>query len=305
MHSKLERFIDLKVNTGHEVAFIKPDEQAARDGRDAVIEANYDALRQEVEAILAAEDLSSEDLDRIAAKQVKSHDEEILLKRHLIKSHLGRLPFTFENIRETLAKGHLRKRRNIQQINEGLDTNIDKDKRERAKSKRAVTDFSHRTKESEGFAALLQAAGIDYSSMCAKVIAMFDAKQRLNAVIKTEKPRSPARRAAFEAFNAETAGIDIDISRKQMLAVAELYFKNMHDYNLFFECRIKDPTNERNQAKVWNATFGKFGLPVRALKKGPRDAQVTVYEIDCSRDGLVQKAVADRSASVTAISLLH
>lgn len=301
MHSKRERFIDLKVNTGHEVAFIEPDEQAELDGRMAVIEANYDALRQEVEAILAAEDLSSEDLDRIAAKPVKSREDEILLKRSLIKSHLGKLPFTFENIRETLAKGHLRKRRNIQQINDGLDANIDRDKLERAKSKRAVTDFSHRTKESEGFTALLQAAGIDYPSMCAQVIAMYDAKQRLNAVIKTEKPRSPARRAAFEAFNAETAGIDIAISREQMLAVAQLYFKHMYDYNLFFGCRIKDPTNERNQAKVWNATFGKFGLPVRALKKGPRDAQVTVYEIDCSRDGLVQKAVADRSAAIMAI----
>ena len=81
-----------------------------------------------------------------------------------------------------------------------------------------------------------------------------------------------------------------------MLAVANLYFRNMHDYNLFFGCRIKDPTNERNQAKVWNATFGHFGLPVRALKKGPRDAQVTVYEINCTQDGLLQMAMAGRLA---------
>ena len=301
MHSKLERFIDLKVNTGHEVNFVEPDEQAMTEGFDAVIEANYSALRQEVEAILAAEDISSEELDRIRAKPVKSHDDEILLKRSLIQSHLGSLPFTYGNIYETLAKGHLRKRKYIEQVDAGLESNIEMDKRERAKSKRAVTDFSHRTKEFEGFTALLQAAEIDYPTMRANVIAMYDAKQQLEAVKTKAEPRSPARRAAFDAFNAETAGIDLSISKEQMKAVAELYFKNMYDYNLFFECRIKDPTNERNQAKVWNATFGKFGLPVRPLKKGGRNAQVTVYEIDYSRDGLMHKAVADRSAAFLAI----
>lgn len=208
MHSKRERFIDLKVNTGHEVNFVEPDEQAMTEGFDAVIEANYSALRQEVEAILAAEDISSEELDQIRAKPVKSHDDEILLKRSLIKSHLGSQPFTYGNIYETLAKGHLRKRKYIEQIDAGLESNIEKDKRERAKSKRAVTDFSHRTKEFEGFTALLQASGIDYPTMRANVIAIYDAKQRLEAVKKKAPSRSPARRAAFEAFNAETDGIE-------------------------------------------------------------------------------------------------
>ena len=296
MHGKLERFIDLKVNTGHEVLFAAPDTEAEAVGRDAIIDAAYNAMNLEVEAILAAEDISREEAEKIASKQTKTRDEEILLLRNLIGAHLRNLPFTFENIRETLAKGHLRKRKHIQQMNLGIEANIEKDKLERAKSKRAVTDYSHRTKEFEGFTALLEAAGIDYSRMCANVVAMFEAKQRLNAIVKVEKPRSPARRAAFDAFNAETSGIDIAVSREQMLAVANLYFRNMHDYNLFFGCRIKDPTNERNQAKVWNATFGHFGLPVRALKKGARDAQVTVYEINCTQDGLLQMAMAGRLA---------
>ena len=131
-------------------------------------------------------------------------------------------------------------------MNLGIEANIEKDKLERAKSKRAVTDYTHRTKEFESFTALLEAAGIDYSHMCANVVGMFEAKRRLNAIVKVERPRSPARRAAFDAFNAETSGIDIAVSREQMLAVANLYFRNMHDYNLFFGCRIKDPTNERN-----------------------------------------------------------
>jgi len=290
MHAKLEQFIDLKINSGYEVISIPPDDDAKAQGFAAQDAADYDATTKRVEEILAASDLTEDEERKISAKAVKSPAEEVMLLRCLLKSHLGSLPFNFANIRETLEKGHLRKRRNIGLMQAGLKANITRDKRERSKSKQAVTDYAHRTKEFEGFTALLEVAQIDYFKMLENVVAMLDARKRLQAAIAQEKPRSPARRAAFNAFEIETAGINLTVSKKQLLAVAQHYFKNMYDFNLFFGCRIRDPINERNQAKVWNATFGYFGLPVKSVKKGPRGAQVSVYEINYLQDGLMLKA---------------
>jgi hypothetical protein len=126
---------------------------------------------------------------------------------------------------------------------------------------------------------------------------MTQAIKKLVASNEENEPRSTARRKAKATFDNETADIDLSITKEQLLAIATHYAKNLNDYNLFFGCRIKDPTKDENQMKAWNATFGYFGVPLRKLKKGPRGAQVMVYRIDFENNALFFELAKDLTAN--------
>lgn len=293
MHNKRQSFIDLKQAAGYTVTFAGYDKEAQKLGEAALEQAKHDVLQAEVEAIMAAWDLDDDEAEAIAKKQVKTRSEELSLTRYHIQKHLRGQPFTEENVYTTLARRHLQKARRINQGLSTIDTLIRDDKNEREKSKHAVTDYSHRTKEVERFRELATVAGLEYRTLLADALKYSRARKKLDAAKRASLPRSGARRLATGAFNAETAGIDVTISKAQLLAIAAHYAKHVAEYNLFFGSRIKDPTKEENQLKAWNATFGFFGLPLRKLKKGPRGNQSIVYQIDYLTDGLLLEVMAN------------
>ncbi len=293
MHNKRQQFIGLKEETGYAVTFAAKDDAAEAMGKAALEETEFDHIAKEVLDIMAADSINDDEAERIAAKQVKKRQEELQLSRHLIKQHLGNLVFSFENVYATHAKKHLKKAKLIRQALSPIDDLVIEDENEREFSKSAVTDFAHRTKQVEMWRKLEVIAGLDYRSLLSDSLTYFRAYTKLKAVKSAFPIRSKERRQAQETFYEETAKANIVIDIDQLEAIGQHYASNMHDYNLFFGCQITDPTDDRNLMKVWNATFGYFGLPLRKVKRGPRGEQVPVYEINYIGDGVLLEVMAD------------
>lgn len=293
MHNKRQQFIGLKEETGYAVTFAAKDDAAEAMGKAALEETEFDHIAKEVLDIMAADSINDDEAERIAAKQVKKRQEELQLSRHLIKQHLGNLVFSFENVYATHAKKHLKKAKLIRQALSPIDDLVIEDENEREFSKSAVTDFAHRTKQVEMWRKLEVIAGLDYRSLLSDSLTYFRAYTKLKAVKSAFPIRSKERRQAQETFYEETAKANIVIDIDQLEAIGQHYASNMHDYNLFFGCQITDPTDDRNLMKVWNATFGYFGLPLRKVKRGPRGGQVPVYEINYIGDGVLLEVMAD------------
>ncbi len=292
MHNKRQQFIGLKEETGYAVTFAAKDDAAEAMGKAALEETEFDHIAKEVLDIMAADSINDDEAERIAAKQVKKRQEELQLSRHLIKQHLGNLVFSFENVYATHAKKHLKKAKLIRQALSHIDDLVTEDENEREFSKSAVTDFAHRTKQVEMWRKLEVIAGLDYRSLLSDSLTYFRAYTKLKAVKSAFPIRSKERRQAQETFYEETAKANIVIDIDQLEAIGQHYASNMHDYNLFFGCQITDPTDDRNLMKVWNATFGYFGLPLRKVKRGPRGEQVPVYEINYIGDGVLLEVMA-------------
>lgn len=301
MHNKRQQFINLKEETGYAVAFAAKDDGAEALGKAALEETEFDHIAKEVLDIMAADSINDDEADRIAAKQVKTRQEELQLSRHLIKQHLGNLAFSFENVYATHAKKHLKKAKLIRQALSPIEDLITEDENEREFRKSAVTDFAHRTKQVEMWRELEAIAGLDYRLLLSDSLRYFRAYQKLIAANKAFPPRSRERRQAQVVFHQETAKANIAIDMAQLEAIGQHYAANMPDYNLFFGCQITDPTNEKNLMKAWNATFGYFGLPLRKVKRGPRGKQVPVYEINYIGDGVLLEVMAEAFIPKTTI----
>jgi len=294
-HNKRQQFINLKEETGYAVTFAAKNDAAEALGKAALEETEFDHIAKEVLDIMAADSINDDEAERIAAKQVKKRHEELQLLRYRIKQHLRDLPFSFENVYATHAKQHLTKAKLIRQALSPIDELIADDENEREFSKSAVTDFAHRTKQVEMWRELEAVAGLDYRQLLSDALRYFRAYQKLIAANKAFPPRSKERRQAQVVFHQETAKANIAIDMAQLEAIGQHYAKHVHDYNLFFGCHITDPTNDKNLMKAWNATFGYFGLPLRKVKRGPRGAQVPVYEIDYigEKIGVLLEVMAD------------
>ena len=206
----------------------------------------------------------------------QTRHEELALTKFRIKSHLGQVAFNYENVFATHAKKHLQKAARIQQALTDVRILIMDDRLERHFSRAEVTDFSHRTKQVESWRELAAAANLDYRKLLADSLCFFRAWQKLASVKVQHAPRSNERREAQRIYVTEVAGANVTISKEQLFAIAQHYAARVDEYNLFFGSRIADPTLEENQMKVWNATFGYFGLPLRKFcllytSPSPRD----------------------------------
>lgn len=97
-----------------------------------------------------------------------------------------------------------------------------------------------------------------------------------------------------ELFRRVQSNEEVEISRDTLLAVAKAFELRKRDFSRYFETRIKDPTDEKNITKVWNATFGKFlSLPVARKKRGTRLEREYRYYIDTAKKDLVHGVLAE------------
>ncbi len=289
-HNKLRQFVELKEDGGFQVEFVAKNPNQEQDGEDILQDIEHDAIALEIDAIMNARDITPLEQEEIDAKQVKTREEENALAKCRYKALLGDEAFTRENVREAYVKRHLEKRTRVRRALNPLEKSISDDQHERQSRRKVVTDYEHRTKEWELLFALCRAATLDYREMLARALMIYEASAKLKAASLNSEPRSPERQAAVAAYKTEIQGIDTTISKAQMLALAQHYAQHLGDYNLYFGSRIKDPTQEENQMKAWNATLGKFALPLKKTKKGPRGQQGVVYVVDCT-DGLLIKAM--------------
>lgn len=293
MHDKRNRFIALKEEGGFTVTYAPYEEETHDLGKAAMSEAKLDTLAIEVRAIMSAQDLSSEEAGEIAKKQVKTRHEELALSKYRIKTHLGQQPFSYENVYTTHANKHLLKATRMEQALTDIRILVMDDRLERHFSRAAVTDFSHRTKQVELWRELEKVANLDFRRLLTDSLCYFHAWQKLKAAQSQHAPRSQERREAQAAFDSAVENADITIRKEQLLAIAKHYQSRQDEYNLFFDCQIADPTFDGNLMKVWNATFGHFGLPLKKVKRGPRGNQVAAYEINYISDGLLLDVKAD------------
>lgn len=293
MHDKRSRFIALKEEGGFTVTYAPYDEEAHDLGKAAMLEAKLDTLAIEVRAIMSAPDLTSEEAGEIAKKQVKTRHEELALSKYRIKTHLGQQPFSYENVYATHTNKHLLKAMRMDQALTDIRILVMDDRLERHFSRAAVTDFSHRTKQVELWRELEKVANLDFRKLLADSLCYFHAWKKLKAAQAQYAPRSQERREAQAAFEKSVENADITIQKEQLVAIATHYQSRLDEYNLFFDCRIVDPTFDGNLMKVWNTTFGHFGLPLRKVKRGPRGNQVAAYEINYIGDGLLLEVMAE------------
>lgn len=296
MHDKRSRFIALKEEGGFTVTYAPHDEKAHDLGKAAMLEAKLDTLAIEVRAIMSAPDLTAEEVGEVAKKQVKTRPEELALSKYRIKTHLGQQPFSYENVYTTHANKHLLKATRMEQALTDIRILVIDDRLERHFSRAAVTDFSHRTKRVELWRELVSVANLDFRKLLTDSLCYFHAWQELKAAQNQYAPRSQERREAQAAFDIAVEKANITIPKEQLVAIATHYQSRLDEYNLFFDCRIVDPTFDGNLMKVWNTTFGYFGLPLRKVKRGSRGNQVAVYEINYISDGLLLDVKADTFA---------
>lgn len=300
MHDKRSRFIALKEEGGFTVTYAPYDDEAHNLGKAAMLEAKLDTLAIEVRAIMSAPDLNPEEAGEIAKKQVKTRPEELALSKYRIKTHLRQQPFSYENVYATHANKHLLKATRLEQALTDIRVLVMDDRLERHFSRAGVTDFSHRTKQVELWRELEKVANLNFRNLLTDSLCYFHAWQKLKAAQAEYAPRSQERREAQAAFDKAVENANITIPKERLVAIAECYQSRLDEYNLFFGCQIADPTHDGNQMKVWNATFGYFGLPLRKLKRGPRNNQVAFYEINYTSDGLLLEVMADEFIPKTA-----
>lgn len=296
MHDKRNRFIALKEEGGFTVTYASHEEEAHDLGVDAMLEAKLDTQEIEVRAIMSAQDLTSDEAGEIAKKQVKTRHEELALSKYRIKTHLGQQPFSYENVYTTHANKHLLKATRMEQALTDIRILVMDDRLERHFSRAAVTDFSHRTKQVELWRELEKVANLDFRKLLVDSLCYFHAWKKWKAAQAKCAPRSQERRVAQAIFDSAVENADITIPKDKLVAVATHYQSRLDEYNLFFDCRIIDPTFDGNLMKVWNTTFGHFGLPLRKVKRGPRGDQVAFYEINYISDGLLLDVMADTFA---------
>ena len=89
MQQQAPAFINLAEETGHAVAFAAKMMGQKHWAKAALEETEFDHIAKEVLDIMAADSINDDEADRIAAKQVKTRQEELQLSRHSSNSTLA------------------------------------------------------------------------------------------------------------------------------------------------------------------------------------------------------------------------
>lgn len=256
---KLQQFVDLRSENGYEFEAVLTDKQAMQLGKELYTTARDRPGPKRVDDLWAAADLTPEDYDRLCMKTRRSSEEQLTVERYRYKQKLGE-SWSYDLLHRAVQQDLLRVTWKLEQLVKWDDeSRVNYDRASRKRNSVTFTDASHLTLQAGLYDVLCEAIGIPLPELIAL-----------------------ARKAA------EGQEVNLEITKDQLKKLAEAYSERRVEFSRYLKCRIKEPENEKNFKKIWDATLGVF-LPLMRRKLGSKDKRETRYFINWENVDMVVK----------------
>lgn len=256
--NKYNQFNELRKSTGYEITEVPEDETEASLGK-AMYKAAEAALvaPSRAAAIMAAPDIDEELFFELSKKRSKTQEEKLLLDRAKYQRALGE-EFTLENVQKGIQQNLLATLKQLEITSNWSDEDRAMyDAATRPTGSITFTDGSTHLIRTQLLESICAAADMKYSDLTNDI------------------------KAAAESNSQVT------VSPEQLLAMAAHFEKNKRDYALFFESRIKDPTNEKTVMKVWNAVFKDVLPPLKKKRVRVNGEDTKTYVVDWEKKDVI------------------
>lgn len=257
--NKDDQFSQLRKDLGFKIGFVLEDEQKSKAGREIYGQFRHAGINR-AQAIFEAADIDPEEEERLARKRQRDGAEQLALEKARLRSYL-KDDWSLETVKKALKQELLRSINRIATLHSVPEAVLrQQDIDDRVRNENTFTANRHRLVRRKLIDHLCKAGNID----------------------------------RHELFRRVQASEEVEITRDALLAVAKAFEERKRDFRRYFETRIKDPTDEKNITKVWNATFGDFlSMPIKRKKRGPRSQREYRYYIDLEANDLVHGVLGD------------
>ncbi len=259
--NKDQKFAAMREELGFKIETV-PEDDVANSTGVAIYNSFKDLGTDRAKAIFEAQEIDDEDAAKLGRKKQRSHDEQLSLERFRLWELL-RDDLTLENIEKALEQELLQslaKIRNLHTLEDGAIAHYDRE--DRKNNKDAFTASRHRVMQRNLVNHLCERANINLHAL----------------------------------YSGVAAEEEVEVTREMMLDVAKAFDDRKRDFNHYFNLRIKDPTDEKNIKKVWDATFGNsLSLSLVRKKRTVGGERGYHYYIDQEKKDLIFKTMKDES----------
>lgn len=249
---KFEQFTQLRLDTGYKIETELKDVQLSSLGKEMYDEAKDMAVETFAIDLWNAADIDQEEFVKLEQKRNRTREESLQVSRFKYKRILElKNQWTLEHLAISVNQGMLKGISKLKKlINWTFDNRVAFDKASRVANSATFPDASTLVIDSGLLFAACDAMGRPY-------------------------------RQLVELAKEAAAGkeINTEITKEQLLALAEYFEQNQKEFKRYLKCRITDPTNDKNLKKVWASVLGDI-LPLKTKKVGSKGAQKIKYFID-------------------------
>lgn len=296
--NRVNQFVELKVDDGWAIIEVHKNDNLSVAGGEMLLIGKDPSGDAYFNSILGADNLSFEEYSALnSARNVRGEDRKALTKYWISQFFDLRSPanVTIDQIKSFKEKGFDKVVRNARLLKDSRIDAIGRDKweRENVKSKKAITDYGHRTAKREILEAAQEKTGISYAEVWAKAKLHGASELRFNDAKLLCRPKSIKYREASKKRKQDGARLKWVVTQAQIDDLAKYANDNLCNINLFFATNFKTPTAPEAKMKVFNTIMGELGIEIKKKPK-PKRGDGHEYVIDYDR---VAELVATKNLS--------
>jgi energy-coupling factor transporter ATP-binding protein EcfA2 len=262
--NKDEEFSKLRRELGFVIQAVPIDDERNAIGAEVFGRFKHVGVDR-AKAIFEAPDIDEDAAAELGRKKQRSYDEQLSLEKYRLMAHLKE-DWSVDTVAKALKQELLQSLARLRTLHTLTDEmRMHYDKEDRYKNQNTFSPNHHRVLMRELLQRLYTAGNIDPDNLLANV----------------------------------DAGGETEIPRETMLAIAQAYADKKHDFNYYFDVRIKDPTHEKNLKKVWDATVGQaLALKIVRKKCGTKAKRLYRYYLHPEANDLVHKVRRGKSFAI-------
>ncbi|WP_426115964.1 plasmid replication protein, CyRepA1 family [Massilia sp. PWRC2] len=296
--NRVNQFVELKVDDGWAIIEVHKNDNLSGAGGEMLLIGKDPSGDAYFNSILDADNLSFEEYSELnSAKNVRGDDRKALTKYWISQFFDLKSPanVTIDQIKSFKEKGFDKVVRNARLLKDSRIDAIGRDKweRENVKSKKAITDYGHRTAKRDILEAAQEKTGISYAEVWAKAKLHGASELRFNDAKLLCRSKSNKYREASKKRKQDGARLKWVVTQAQIDDLAKYANDNLCNINLFFATNFKTPTAPEAKMKVFNTIMGELGIEIKKKPK-QKGGDGHEYVIDYDR---VAELVATKNLS--------